>query len=112
PHYKDIKPGKQWYHSIARDVRSLNQQTPVLCNYFPHPDDEPLVIVAFKNFFRQNRVVKIGGFKKTRIVTKGAREVINISQDEKDVVLGVANELERLLKQRDSFVSVIPKADV
>ena len=103
---KDFPPitrGKGWSSSIPDKVRKISQQAYVICNYFPHPDDEPLVPVAFKNYFRQNQVCTIGGFRKVRIKKNGS---CNVTQAEKDVVTGVQHELSRLIKQR-SIMSVV-----
>jgi hypothetical protein len=108
--YQDVKQGTNWYHPIEKDVRNLNQQAPVICNHFPHPDDESLVIVAFKNFFRKNRPTNIGRFCKSRssINKKTGREKLNITQPEKDIILGVQAELDRLVKQRQVFQNAMP----
>lgn len=101
--YKDIKIGDGWYKPITKAVRDLNQQACVLCNYFPHPDDEKMVEVAFKNFFRRNRSLKLGQHRKVRYTEKNGRKVLNITQDEKDVVIGVTAELNILLEKRNIF---------
>lgn len=103
--YKDIRMGPDWYKAIPKAVRELNQQASVLCNYFPHPDDEPLVIVAFKNFFRKNRPCKIGQYRKTRATKAGTH---NITQDEKDVIMGINEELKRLISQREAYMVAMP----
>lgn len=105
PNYNDVKLGNDWYKSLMREVRMLNQQASAICNYFPHPDNEPLVIVAFKNFFRKHRPLKIGQFRKTRFTEKNGRKISNITQAEKDVVIGIDDELQRLIKQRDIFIN-------
>lgn len=107
--YKDIKLGPKWSNQIQKQVRSLNQQASVLCNYFPHPNDEPLVKVAFKNYFRKFKPLKIGQFRKVRFTKKNNREVSNITQDEKDIVIGIKTELDRLIKQREQFKVVATK---
>jgi hypothetical protein len=104
--YQDITIGPDWYKPIMKHVRDLNQQSTVICNYFPHPDDEPMVTVAFKNWFRKNRPMKIGRFRKTRIKPNGS---LNITQDEKDVIYGVQSELDRLIKQRSIISSDVKK---
>lgn len=98
--YKQIKMGEGWSNAISDKVRKLVQQAYAICNYFPHPNEEPLVYVAFKNFFRNNRVLKIGQFRKGRK---------SITQDEKDVVKGVMVELDKLLKQRNVFAESTEK---
>jgi hypothetical protein len=104
--YKDVKMGDGWSSSCSKAVRDLNQQASVLANYFPHPDSDPLVKVAFKNFFRNRKPLKIGQYRKVRVTKNGKQ---NITQDEKDVIKGIATELERLIKQRDMFVATSPK---
>lgn len=98
--YSDVKIGPQWYSTIQKDVRSLNQQAAALTGYFPFYEDEPLVVPAFKNFFRKHRTLAIGGFKKNRVTKKGT---IAISQEEKDCIIGISTELDRLIKQREIF---------
>lgn len=109
--YSDVKIGPNWHQPITKDVRQLNQQAAIICNYFKHPDDEPLVIVAFKNWFRNHKPLKMGQFRKNRISTKNGRQVLNIDQAEKDVILGVSCELERLIKQRDLFKNTVKTID-
>lgn len=101
-----LSRGPGWSKAISGQVRSLCQQSVVLCNYFPFILDEPLVCVAFKNFFRNTRCMKIGAFKKNRLNKKGN---LNISQAEKDVVNGIRAELDKLIKQRDTFKNVVAK---
>lgn len=103
--YKEIKYGEGWYLPIQTQVRHLNQQSHSICNYFPHPDDEPLVIAAFKNVFRKLRPLSIGGFRKTRQTKNGK---LNITQAEKDIIIAIECELERLIAQRDIFKDVVP----
>jgi hypothetical protein len=107
--YQDIQRGPGWYESIAKHVRDLNQQATVICNYFPHPNDESLVTVAFRNYFRKNRPMKIGQYRKTRATEKNGKQVSNITQDEKDTVLGIKAELDRLMSQRELFIKSAPK---
>lgn len=107
--YKDVKRGNDWHKSIPKQVRDLVQQSYVLCNYFPHPADEPLVIVAFKNVFRNFATTKIGQFRKVRVTKTGKQ---NITQDEKDVITAVNKELERLIEQRNVFKEAIQIAKV
>jgi len=104
--YKDIVFGPDWYVPIQKQVRALNQQAYTICNYFPHPDDEPLVIVAFKNIFRKQRPLTIGAFRKVRQTKNGK---INITQAEKDILSALQYELDRLIKQRNLFTDIIPK---
>lgn len=106
--YKGIKQGEGWYRSIAAQVRKLNQQASVICNYFPHPNDEPMVIVAFRNWFRNNRTMKIGQFRKVRSTTKNGKTVVNITQDEKDTVYGLKTEFDKIIKQRKAFLDAVP----
>lgn len=104
--YKDISYGPDWYIPIQKQVRVLNQQAYTICNYFPHPDDEPLVIVAFKNIFRKQRPLTIGAFRKVRQTKSGK---INITQAEKDILSALKYELDRLIKQRNIFTDVVVK---
>ena len=104
--FPKIHRGPGWSQQIAKQVRQLCQQSSTICNYFPHPDEEPLVIASFRNFFRNNRAMKIGAFRKARINKNGK---CNITNDEKDIVVGVTKELERLQKQRDIFKTVVKK---
>ncbi len=99
--FQKINKGNGWSVGVAKQVRALAQQAHAICNYFPFPTSEPLVIVAFKNFFRNNRVMKIGQFRKCRVTKE---DKCNITLDEKDLIKGVWAELDRLIKQRDSFV--------
>ncbi len=105
PAYKDIRPGPGWYKLISKEVRALNQQAAVICNYFEHPDKEPLVIVAFKNWFRRTKAMKIGRFRKARVIINEltGRENIHITQDEQDTYIGIQAELDKLTKQREAF---------
>jgi hypothetical protein len=105
--YPVILKGPRWSHTIANQIRALSQQSSALVNYFPHIEDEPLVAVAFKNVFRNNRVIKIGQFRKARVKKTGNS---NITKDEKDIILAVTKELERLIKQRDTFKNAISKS--
>jgi hypothetical protein len=108
--YKDIQRGQDWHKTIQKPVRDLNQQAAVICNYFEHPNKEPLVAVAFRNFFRKTKPMKIGQFRKVRFTEKNGRRVSNITQDEKDVVTGINAELNRLIIQRDMFIAATPKS--
>jgi hypothetical protein len=108
PTYNDVKIGPDWYKPIQGEVRRLNQQSTAICNYFAHPDDEPLVLAAFKNHFRKHKPMKMGRYIKNRITTKGGKEKLNITQDEKDLVTGINHELKDLLKQREVFKNLEP----
>jgi hypothetical protein len=88
--------GKNWSDKIAKQVRQLEYQAAVICNHFPHPEDEPLVVQAFKNHFRRVKPLSIGGYRKNRQ---------NITQYEKDLVLGVRSELEKLRAQKKIHAS-------
>lgn len=98
--YKDIRPGLEWYKPIQKQVRDLCQQANTIVNYFPHPDDEPLVVLAFKNTLRNFNITKIGQFRKVRVSSDGKQ---NITQDEKDFITSVWVELNKLTSQRDTF---------
>ncbi|MFA5759525.1 MAG: hypothetical protein WC942_09255 [Clostridia bacterium] len=104
--FPKITYGPGWSDALARQVRQLNQQAATICNYFPHPDDEPLVYSAFKNYIRANRVMKIGQYRKVRTTKDGK---CNITQDEKDVVKGIAKELLRLTNQRAAVTNAATK---
>lgn len=106
--YPKIQKGKGWSNAIQKQVRDLNQQAAVICNYFPHPDDEPLVVYAVKKYFREQKPLKIGRFRKNRITNKNGRDIINITQDEKDVVLGISAELAKAIKTRESYNTSSP----
>ncbi len=103
--FPKIKMGKGWSGSIQKQVRELNQQATVLCNYFPDPVSEPLVIYAFKKYFKERRPLKIGRYRKNRVNKKGN---IGITQDEKDIVLGLTAELKTVMETRESFNKVDP----
>lgn len=107
--YKDVSYGPDWHKAISKHVRGIVQQAYVLCNYFPHPQDEPMVEVAFKNVFRNFRFTKIGQFRKVRTKKNGNQ---NITQDEKDVVQAIHTELCRLIEQRNIFKDVINAANL
>lgn len=104
--YPKIIKGKGWSTPIQKQVRDLNQQAAVICNYFPHPDDEPLVVYAVKKYFREQRPLKIGQFRKNRISKKSGRESLTITQAEKDVVLGINYELIKVIKSREAFNTI------
>ena len=104
--YPKIIKGKGWSAQIQKQVRDLNQQATVICNYFPHPDDEPLVIYAVKKYFREHKPLKIGQFRKVRVSDKGGKEHLTITQAEKDVVLGINAELIKVIKSREAFNSI------
>lgn len=106
PNYKDIPMGADWYKTISAPVRQLNQQTNNILRYFPHIKDEPLTIVAFKNWCRKNRPLTFGGYRKTRVNKQGK---CLVTQAEKDVVIGVWAELEVLIKQRNILSEVAKK---
>lgn len=98
--YKNVKQGEGWFEFIPKDVRTLSQQAYAVCDYFPHPEDEPLVCVAFKNVLRNNRITKIGQYRKTRVSKEGKTTV---TLDEQNFITAVQKELERLMAQRDTF---------
>jgi hypothetical protein len=102
--YKNIQRGPGWSSAIPSDVRKLIQQAYAIANCFPHPKNEPLVYVAFKNYFRNHRVLKIGQLRKTRIKDNK----LMITKEEKDIIVGVTAELNRLMAQRDIFVNTKP----
>lgn len=101
--FPKLPRGKGWSNSVQTQVRNLVQQASVIANYFPHINDDPLVMVSFRNFFRNFRVGTIGRFTKYRVSKNGNRESLNITQAEKDVVLGIMSEFNRLKEQREIF---------
>ncbi len=105
--YPDVPTGKGWSQAIQKQVRDLNQQASIICAYFPHPDDEPLVVHAVKKYFRENKPLKIGKCRRIRIIKNKNREKVNISQAEKDVVLGINHELMKAIKARNICSEVI-----
>lgn len=107
--YPEIKKGKGWSRAIAGQVRSLEHQATVICNYFPHPDLEPLVVYAVKKFFRTRRPLKLGGFRKNRTkISEAGNEVCIVSQDEKDIVLGIQDELTKVMQSRELYNDIKP----
>lgn len=106
PKYRDIKLGRGWSREISGEVRKLVQQATVLCNYFEHPDKDPLVRAAFLKYFREHTPMKIGQYRKTRYKMLGnGRKVCTITQDEKDIVNGIYAEFEKLSSLRGNPVS-------
>jgi hypothetical protein len=108
--YPEIKIGKGWSRPIQTQVRNLEHQASVICNYFPHPDQEPLVIYAVKKYFRTAKPLKLGGFRKNRVAVnkETGRENLTICQAEKDVVLGIKNELDKALAMRNVYQEAKP----
>lgn len=92
--FPKIQKGKGWSVPIAGQIRGLCQQASVICNYFPHPSDDPLVEAAFRNYFKHNRVFSIGAFRKTRK---------SITQNEKDIVKALEYEY-KLLKDKEARI--------
>lgn len=107
--FPKILRGKGWSNQIQSQVRSVVQQAHNICNYFPHPDDDPMVFVATKNFFRNNGCCKLGGFKKNRVSKAGK---CLVSQAEKDVVKGITSEYDKLSRRRSAFVDTAPKQNI
>lgn len=108
--YKHINLGPNWSNQIQREVRQLVQQATVICNHFEHPQKEALIIYAFKKYFRERKPTSIGTFRKTRVTInkKTGRENLNVSQAEKDVILGIQAELDKAIKTRDIFKNSSP----
>jgi len=104
--FQKLPRGKGWSNSISAQVRKLVQQSYVICNYFPSVNEDPLIEIAFKNFFRNNRVFKIGQYRKVR-VTKEKK--CNVTQDEKDVIKGITAEYNKLLKKKNIFKDTKPE---
>lgn len=101
--FQKLTRGPGWSVPISRVVRGLVQQASVLCNYFPDLNEDPLVEEAFRSYFRNNRVFKIGQYRKTRVSKAGK---LNVTQDEKDVLKGINAEYQKLLKKREIFKEV------
>jgi hypothetical protein len=91
PKWQSIRMGDGWSKAISKDIRGLCQQTSALCNYFPHPDDDLAVKEGFLHYLRTFRPTKIGQFRKHRK---------SITQDEKDFVVGVTEQIEKARKAR------------
>lgn len=105
--HPQVTRGKGWSKSIQREFRMLVQQASVVCNFFPHPDDEPLVIYSVKKFLRERRVCSLGGFRKYRTkVSKAGNEVLTITQAEKDVINGIQYELDKVVKARNIIKAI------
>lgn len=101
--FPKIVRGEGWSNAISKQIRGLCQQAYLICNFFPHPQEENLVTVAFKNVFRNQMVFKIGQFRKVRIYKDGK---LNITQDEKDIIMAVSAEFNNLKSARDSLKAV------
>ena len=101
--YPKITKGENWSNIVAGQFRRLIQQIYTICNFFPHPDDEPLVYVAFRKYWRHNRVTSVGSYRKcrTKINDKG-NEVLNVSKEERETIRGINFELQRLISERDA----------
>jgi hypothetical protein len=98
-----IIKGEGWTNAIQDQYRKAVQQAYTICNYFPSIESEPLVEMAFRNVFRNNRILSIGQYRKIRVTKAGK---LNITQAEKDCVLAISTELERLTKQRVTYSEV------
>lgn len=98
--WKHVKRGPDWHKNIGTQVRNLNYQANFILNWFPHPDEEPLVEVAFRNYFKLNRTCAIGGYVKNKK---------KLSQQEKEVIKGVWSELSRLQSRRSQMCSLSDK---
>jgi hypothetical protein len=101
--FPKVQLGPGWSCAIAGQVKGLIQQMHVICNYFEHPNTDPLVEVAFLHYFKNNKALKVGGFRKIRVTKAGK---INITDTEKDTVKGLMYEFNRLKEQRDKFAKV------
>jgi len=108
--YPKITKGQGWSRPIATQVRNLEHQAATICNYFPHPDKEPLVIYAIKKYFRENKPLRLGGFRKNRTTVNKdtGRESSTVTQAEKDIVNGIQAELDKVLKTRNLYVETKP----
>jgi len=104
--YSTVRKGPGWSAIIMKQVRSLNQQASVICNYFPQ---DGLSFVAMKNWLRRFRPLKIGQYRKVRFTEKNGKKRLNICQDEIDVVSGIFVEYERLLQQQ---AAMLPKEPI
>lgn len=101
--FQKLPRGKGWSNAISAQVRKLVQQAHVICNYFPSVDEDPLTEIAFRNYFRNNRVFKIGQYRKVRVTKAGK---CNITQDEKDIIKGITVEYNKLLEKKNIFKDV------
>jgi hypothetical protein len=76
--YKSIKKGPGWSTAVSKQIRSISQQSYHICNHFPHPDDDKLVVLAFRNYFRKHKPNTIGRYRKTdKSATKAEKDTIN-----------------------------------
>lgn len=98
PKFTKLIKGDGWSRPIARQVKLLCQQAFVILNYLPHPSNDPLVTVAVKKYFTDNRVFKLGGFRKTRVTKSGK---CNITQEEKYLAQALIHEFDLLKKKTD-----------
>lgn len=103
--FEKFPRGKGWSTGKSGQIRRLVQQATVICNFFPSVENDSLVEISFRNYFRNNRVFKIGQYRKTRVTKEGK---INITQDEKDTVKGILSEYNKLLKKRNMFADLKP----
>lgn len=106
--YKFVKKGPGWYSNIATEVRILNYQANVICNYFPHPDETPMVVLAFKNYFRKSKQTNIGSYRKIRSVSENGRIRSNLTHAEKETVKGIWTELTLLLRSKPTVATSEP----
>lgn len=100
-----ITKGPGWSTAVSKQVRQLCQQAAVICNYLPHPDDDPLVIPTIKSYFTENRIFSIGQYRKTRVTKSGK---LNITQYEKDVANGLLAKYNQLKTKKEKIVNSTP----
>jgi hypothetical protein len=84
-----IRTGPGWSKQVGPDVRKIVQQAHIICNFFPHPNDDPAVPIAFRQFFRKHLPLTIGAYRKTRVDQNGK---VMITKAEKDIILGLSEE--------------------
>lgn len=104
--YHEVGTGPGWSIPLSKEYTGLIQQATTLCNYFPHPDEDPLVDGAFRNYFRNFRITNIGQYRKIRVKEDGKS---NITDQEKNVVKGVLIEYNKLTSAKQMFVQQTPK---
>jgi hypothetical protein len=101
--FPKISKGEGWSQPISGQVRRLIQQCYSICNYFPSIEQEPLVELAFRSVIKNQRICKIGTYRKNRVSKTGK---CTVSNDEKDFVLAVSYQLESLVSKRDNIIKI------
>lgn len=106
--YKNLPKGKGWSNAISADFRKLIQQVYVICSYFPHPTDDDCVKPAFLAYLVKHKPLKIGAYRKNRLVNgKNNRTRLSITQAEKDCVLAIDTEYQKLLNRKQMQQQII-----